>query len=72
MLGNTAKQRQNGRAPKRPRSRIHPLELTMGMYMLHCAYIDVYYGKDQFYIYLILQAAAFFTVGFSLVGTSPS
>ncbi|CAH9138381.1 unnamed protein product [Cuscuta epithymum] len=75
-LGNTAKQRQNGRAPKRPRSRcidrMNPLELTMGMYMLHCAYIDLYYGKDQFYIYLILQAAAFFTVGFSLVGTSPN
>lgn len=41
----------------------------MGMFMLHCAIYDLLFGKDHFFIYLLLQAGAFFIVGFGYVGT---
>jgi beta-mannan synthase len=50
-------------------NRIHPLEIIVGMYMLHCAIYDLLFGHDHFFIYLLLQAAAFFTMGFGIVGT---
>ncbi|GAU20319.1 hypothetical protein TSUD_338000 [Trifolium subterraneum] len=49
--------------------RIHPLEIIVGMYMLHCAIYDLLFGHDHFFIYLLLQAGAFFTMGFGIVGT---
>ncbi|CAL0326787.1 unnamed protein product [Lupinus luteus] len=48
---------------------IHPLEIIVGMYMLHCAIYDLLFGQDHFFVYLLLQAGAFFTMGFGLVGT---
>ncbi|XP_019182055.1 PREDICTED: mannan synthase 1-like [Ipomoea nil] len=72
-LGNAAKQRQNVRVPKRKtckiRERIHLLEIMMGVFMLQCALYDVIFGNDLFYVYLVLQALAFFVVGFGCVGT---
>ncbi|XP_031103962.1 glucomannan 4-beta-mannosyltransferase 1-like [Ipomoea triloba] len=72
-LGNAAKQRQTVRAPRRRtcrlRDRIHMLEIMMGVFMLQCALYDIMFGHDLFYIYLVLQALAFFAVGFSFVGT---
>ncbi|CAI8614635.1 unnamed protein product [Vicia faba] len=74
-LGNTMKQRNNvkqstSRTPWfRITERIHPLEIIVGMYMLHCAIYDLFFGHDHFFIYLLLQAGAFFTMGFGLVGT---
>lgn len=50
-------------------SRIHILEMLMGMYMLHCASYNLIYGNDHFYIYLVLQAGAFFVIGLGYVGT---
>ncbi|XP_019444313.1 PREDICTED: mannan synthase 1 [Lupinus angustifolius] len=49
--------------------RIHPLEIIVGMFMLHCAIYDLLFGQDHFFVYLLLQAGAFFTMGFGLVGT---
>ncbi|KAK2418218.1 glucomannan 4-beta-mannosyltransferase [Trifolium repens] len=76
-LGNAMKQRNNARPPtsttrawwSRITERIHPLEIIVGMYMLHCAIYDLLFGHDHFFIYLLLQAAAFFTMGFGIVGT---
>ncbi|KZV28476.1 mannan synthase 1-like [Dorcoceras hygrometricum] len=71
-LGNTAR-KNNPRAVMRPRSRIgeriHFTELTLGMFLLHCAIYNMLYGNDHFYVYLLLQAAAFFVVGVGYVGT---
>ncbi|KAF3441825.1 hypothetical protein FNV43_RR15740 [Rhamnella rubrinervis] len=72
-LGNTMKQKNNVTASKKPRSRtgerFHILEMIMGTFMLHCAIYDLLYGKDHFFIYLLLQAGAFFIMGFGYVGT---
>ncbi|XP_060201477.1 glucomannan 4-beta-mannosyltransferase 1-like isoform X1 [Lycium barbarum] len=72
-LGNMMKQKYSTKASKKPRSRIgervHFLELLMGMYMLHCAIYNMLFGNDHFFIYLFLQAGAFFIVGIGYVGT---
>ncbi|KAL0426425.1 UNVERIFIED_CONTAM: Glucomannan 4-beta-mannosyltransferase 1 [Sesamum latifolium] len=72
-LGNTMKQKYNARASKRPRSRIreriHILELIVGMYLLHCAIYNMLFGHNHFFIYLLLQAGAFFIIGVGYVGT---
>ncbi|XP_059305882.1 glucomannan 4-beta-mannosyltransferase 1-like [Lycium ferocissimum] len=72
-LGNMMKQKYSTKASKKPRSRIgervHVLELLMGMYMLHCAIYNMLFGNDHFFIYLFLQAGAFFIVGIGYVGT---
>ncbi|KAL0316207.1 UNVERIFIED_CONTAM: Glucomannan 4-beta-mannosyltransferase 1 [Sesamum radiatum] len=72
-LGNTMKQKYNARASKRSRSRIreriHILELIVGMYLLHCAIYNMLFGHNHFFIYLLLQAGAFFIIGVGYVGT---
>ncbi|KAH7855010.1 hypothetical protein Vadar_020231 [Vaccinium darrowii] len=72
-LGNTSKQKCNAKIAKKPRSRIaeriHVLELIMGMFMLHCAIHNLLFAKDYFFVYLLLQAGAFFIIGFGHVGT---
>ncbi|XP_022841451.1 mannan synthase 1-like isoform X2 [Olea europaea var. sylvestris] len=72
-LGNMMKQRFSANTAKRPRShireRIHILELIMGMCLLHCAVYNMFYGNNHFFIYLLLQAGAFFVVGLGYVGT---
>ncbi|CAA0829721.1 Glucomannan 4-beta-mannosyltransferase 9 [Striga hermonthica] len=72
-LGNTMKQRTNLRASKRPRSRIreriHILEILVGMYLLHCAIYNMLFGYNHFFIYLLLQAVAFFIIGVGYIGT---
>ncbi|XP_057984072.1 glucomannan 4-beta-mannosyltransferase 1-like isoform X2 [Malania oleifera] len=72
-LGSAIKQNKITKAPKKPRStvgeRIYVLELIMGMFLLHCGICDMLFGKDHFFIYLLLQAGAFFVVGFGYVGT---
>ena len=44
-------------------------ELGVGMYLLLCGVYDIFFGKNQFYIFLFLQAITFFIVGFGYVGT---
>ncbi|KAL6585403.1 hypothetical protein OROMI_002047 [Orobanche minor] len=72
-LGNTMKQKHNAKASKRPRSRIreriHILELLVGMYLLHCAIYNMLFGHNHFFIYLLLQAGAFFIIGVGHIGT---
>ncbi|PUZ69718.1 hypothetical protein GQ55_2G134000 [Panicum hallii var. hallii] len=53
------------------RREVHVLELVMGACLLYCAVYDmVFFGQDHFYLYLILQSAAAFIVGFGYVGAS--
>nr|ACE60600.1 mannan synthase [Coffea canephora]QPD00577.1 mannan synthase [Coffea canephora]QPD00579.1 mannan synthase [Coffea canephora]QPD00582.1 mannan synthase [Coffea canephora] len=73
-LGNALKQKYSiPKVSKRPRSRIaeriHFLELIMGMYMLHCAFYNMIFANDHFFIYLLLQAGAFFIIGLGYIGT---
>uniref|UniRef100_A0A7N0R9B2 Glycosyltransferase 2-like domain-containing protein n=1 Tax=Kalanchoe fedtschenkoi TaxID=63787 RepID=A0A7N0R9B2_KALFE len=72
-LGNAMKQKSTSRPSKKPKSRIaeriHVWEIVVGMFLLHCAVYDMLYGKNHFYAYLVLQAGAFFVMGFGYVGT---
>ncbi|KAJ1253918.1 hypothetical protein BS78_04G292700 [Paspalum vaginatum] len=53
------------------RREVHVLELAMGTCLLYCAVYDMaFFGRDHFYMYLLLQSAASFIVGFGYVGTS--
>ncbi|KAG2642065.1 hypothetical protein PVAP13_2KG268700 [Panicum virgatum] len=66
VLRNKKKQQQQVR-----RREVHVLELVMGACLLYCAVYDmVFFGQDHFYLYLILQSAAAFIVGFGYVGAS--
>ncbi|GLJ55309.1 hypothetical protein SUGI_1186880 [Cryptomeria japonica] len=49
--------------------RLHVLELFTGVYLFFCACYDFAFGKNHFFIYLFLQAAAFFIMGFGYIGT---
>uniref|UniRef100_A0A0E0M4U0 glucomannan 4-beta-mannosyltransferase n=1 Tax=Oryza punctata TaxID=4537 RepID=A0A0E0M4U0_ORYPU len=49
---------------------VHVAEILLGACLLYCAVYDIAYGRDSFYIYLLLQSAAAFIVGFGYVGTS--
>ncbi|KAK2401090.1 glucomannan 4-beta-mannosyltransferase [Trifolium repens] len=49
--------------------RIHMTELFVGIYLLYCGYYDFMYGKNHFFIFLCLQAIAFFILAFGYVGT---
>ncbi|XP_031395680.1 glucomannan 4-beta-mannosyltransferase 1-like isoform X3 [Punica granatum] len=69
-LGNTMKQKKAAKKPRfRLGERIHVQELMMGTFMLYCAIHDLLFGKDHFFIYLLLQAGAFFVMGFGYIGT---
>lgn len=49
-------------------ARVHVLELFVGLYLLFCGWYDYSFGRNKFYVYLLLQAMAFFVVGFGYVG----
>ncbi|KAF6150375.1 hypothetical protein GIB67_034074 [Kingdonia uniflora] len=72
-LGDALKTKPGAKAPKKPRVRIgdrlHLLELGVGAYLFFCACYDVAFGKNHYFIYLYLQAIAFFISGFGYVGT---
>lgn len=63
----SAKQVKKSRA--RIGERLHVLELSTGVFLFFCASYDLAFGKNHFYIYLYLQAAAFFVMGFGYIGT---
>lgn len=71
-LGDALKSRL-GKLGKRSRmkfgERMHILELLAGLYIFFCAVYDFSFGHNHFYIYLFLQAAAFFIMGFGYIGT---
>ncbi|XP_045809937.1 glucomannan 4-beta-mannosyltransferase 9-like [Trifolium pratense] len=48
--------------------RIHMTELFVGFYLLYCGCYDFMYGKNYFFIFLFMQAIAFFILAFGYVG----
>ncbi|XP_010940677.1 glucomannan 4-beta-mannosyltransferase 9 [Elaeis guineensis] len=72
-LGDASKTKVAAKAARKPRIRIgdrlHLLELGVGAYLFFCGCYDVAFGKNHYFIYLFLQAIAFFIVGFGYVGT---
>lgn len=49
--------------------RVQFTELFVGLYLCYCGVYDIMYGRDHFWIYLFMQAVAFFIVGLGWVGT---
>ncbi|KAJ8476519.1 hypothetical protein OPV22_020246 [Ensete ventricosum] len=79
-LGDTVKAKMAVKAARKPRisltdtwnlssTRLHLLELWTGAYLFICGCYDVAFGKNHYFLYLFLQAIAFFVVGFGYVGT---
>ncbi|KAK2655077.1 hypothetical protein Ddye_008129 [Dipteronia dyeriana] len=72
-LGDALKAKTATKAPKKRRfrigDRVHTLELGVGAYLFFCGSYDLAFGKNHFFIYLYVQAIAFFIMGFSFVGT---
>ena len=50
-------------------NRLHLLELGVGAFLFFCGCYDVAFGRNHYFIYLYVQAIAFFIVGFGYVGT---
>ncbi|KAL5067757.1 hypothetical protein RYX36_018644 [Vicia faba] len=72
-LGATLKVKGGAKVSKNIRlnigDRIGMSELCVGLYLLFCGSYDVMYGKNQFFIFLYIQAIAFFILAFGYVGT---
>ncbi|CAI0408123.1 unnamed protein product [Linum tenue] len=72
-LGDALKANKSTKAPKKPRfrlgERLHLLEILTGFYLLTCGLYDLAYGQYRYYLYLFVQAVAFFIVGTGYVGT---
>lgn len=72
-LGDVLKIKPTAKAQKKPRLRIrerlHLLELGVGAFLFVCACYDFAFGKNHYFIYLYLQAIAFFVMGLGYVGT---
>ncbi|KAG1369650.1 Glucomannan 4-beta-mannosyltransferase 1 [Cocos nucifera] len=72
-LGDALKTKVAANAARKPRIRIgdrlHLLELGVGAYLFFCGCYDVAFGKNHYFIFLFLQAIAFFIVGLGYVGT---
>ncbi|CAN6166147.1 unnamed protein product [Urochloa humidicola] len=66
-----ARKTKKKQQPAWRRAEVHVLELALGVCLLYCAVYDiVFFGQDHFYMYLLLQSAAAFIVGFGYVGAS--
>ncbi|KAI3471987.1 hypothetical protein Pfo_028675 [Paulownia fortunei] len=72
-LGDALKLKSALKAFRRPRfrigERVHLLELATGAYLFFCCCYDIAFGKNHYFIYLFVQAIAFFIMGFGYVGT---
>ncbi|KAG9459094.1 hypothetical protein H6P81_003602 [Aristolochia fimbriata] len=72
-LGDALKTKPVMKAAKKPRIKIgdklHLLELGVGAWLFFCGCYDLAFGKNHYFIYLYLQAIAFFVMGFGYVGT---
>ncbi|KAI4300409.1 hypothetical protein L6164_033792 [Bauhinia variegata] len=72
-LGDALKGKAATKAPKKPRfrigDRIHLLELAVGFYLFFIGCYDFLFGKNHYFIFLYLQAVAFFILAFGYVGT---
>uniref|UniRef100_A0A453DAY0 Glycosyltransferase 2-like domain-containing protein n=1 Tax=Aegilops tauschii subsp. strangulata TaxID=200361 RepID=A0A453DAY0_AEGTS len=54
---------------KKSQSSILAPEIVMGLCLLYCAVYDIVFGHDHFYVYLLMQSAAAFVIGFGYVGS---
>ncbi|RAL50668.1 hypothetical protein DM860_015815 [Cuscuta australis] len=58
---------------KKPRfkiaERMHLLELGFGVYLMFCGFYDLFFGRQLYFWYIILQGIAFFIIGFGYIGT---
>ncbi|KAK6147129.1 hypothetical protein DH2020_018041 [Rehmannia glutinosa] len=72
-LGDALKLKSALKAFRRPRfrigERVHLLELATGAYLFFCGCYDITFGKNHYFIYLFVQATAFFIMGFGYIGT---
>ncbi|XP_004249461.1 glucomannan 4-beta-mannosyltransferase 9 [Solanum lycopersicum] len=72
-LGDVLKMKSAIKAVKKPRfrfgDRLLLLELATGAYLFFCGCYDVAFGKNHYFLYLFLQAFAFFIIGFGHIGT---
>ncbi|KAE8729311.1 Glucomannan 4-beta-mannosyltransferase 2 [Hibiscus syriacus] len=68
-LGDALKAKATTKAPRKPRFRLHLLELFIGAFLFFCGCYDYMYGRNYYFIYLIIQSIAFFIVGIGYVGT---
>ncbi|KAJ0976782.1 hypothetical protein J5N97_012256 [Dioscorea zingiberensis] len=71
-LGDALKTKLGSKAPRKPQfrlgDRLHVLELGTGAYLFFCGCYDIAFGSNHYFIFLFLQAVAFFIVGFGYVG----
>ncbi|KAJ0975317.1 hypothetical protein J5N97_017282 [Dioscorea zingiberensis] len=58
--------------PTRFKERLNFLELEFGVFLLLCASYNVVFGLNYYFIYIYLQAFAFFVMGLGLVGRHTS
>ncbi|XP_051131806.1 glucomannan 4-beta-mannosyltransferase 9-like [Andrographis paniculata] len=72
-LGDALKLKSALKAFRRPRfrigERVHLLELATGCFLFFCGCYDIAFGNNYFFVYLFIQATAFFVIGFGYVGT---
>ncbi|KAJ6428848.1 hypothetical protein OIU84_020490 [Salix udensis] len=72
-LGDATKSKSPAKGTRKPQIRIgerlHLLELCFGAYLFFCGCYDFAFGKNRYYIFLFLQATAFFIAGIGYVGT---
>ncbi|XP_054803434.1 glucomannan 4-beta-mannosyltransferase 9-like [Prosopis cineraria] len=72
-LGDALKAKVGTKTSKKPRFRIgdrlHLLELGVGFYLFFCGCYDFLFGKNHYFIFLYIQAVAFFIMAFGYVGT---
>ncbi|XP_031270869.1 glucomannan 4-beta-mannosyltransferase 9-like [Pistacia vera] len=72
-LGDALKFKAGSKTPRKPRfligDRIHMLELGVGALLFLCGCYDIFFGKNLYFLYLFLQAIAFFIAGFGYIGT---
>ncbi|KAJ0988293.1 hypothetical protein J5N97_006649 [Dioscorea zingiberensis] len=54
--------------PNKLRERLNFSELGFAVFLLFCASYDLAYGMNYYFIYIFLQAIAFLSVGFGMVG----
>ncbi|KAA0025293.1 glucomannan 4-beta-mannosyltransferase 9-like [Cucumis melo var. makuwa] len=75
-LGDASKPKLAAKTPKKTRfwigERVLMWELGVGAYLFICGIYDIFFGKNQYFIFLFLQAIAFCIVGFGFVGTHVS
>ncbi|XP_023773087.1 glucomannan 4-beta-mannosyltransferase 9 [Lactuca sativa] len=71
-LGEALKAKPGSKSTKKPRVQIgesvYVLEIFVGVYLFLCGCYDLSFGKNHYFIYLFLQAMAFFIVGFGYIG----